>query len=97
MLNNKMDAYGTCKKCLSKRDPLMPLSLARRGERLVIAEMRAGKTAHSKLTSLGFCTGDNVEIINNDNHGRLVLAHNNTRIAISRGIADKIMVNFKNN
>ena len=94
MLQHKMEVYGICCKCLSKRRSLMPLTMARRGERLVIREMRAGRSAHAKLTSLGFCPGDPIEIINNDNNGRLVLAHNNTRVAIGRGIADKIMVEF---
>ena len=92
-----MKVCGICEKCNVKGRSFMPLSLAGQGERLIIMEIRAGKTARSKLTSLGFCPGDPIEIINNDNHGRLVIAHNNTRVAIGRGIAEKIMVDFVNN
>lgn len=91
MFNGKMKQRGICKRCPLNSSSYTPLSQARQGERLVIMEMRAGRAAHLKLTSLGLCPGDTIEIINS-NYGKLVVAHNNTRIALGRGIADKIMV-----
>jgi Fe2+ transport system protein FeoA len=70
----------------------MPLALARPGEKCVIREVRAGKMARAKLTALGIQVGDQVEIISGDGHGRLVLAHHFTRLAMGRGLAVKIMV-----
>ena len=70
----------------------MPLTMGRPGERLMIVEMRAGRHARERLTSLGLNPGDLIEIINNDNNCRLVIGHNNTRIAIGRGIGEKILV-----
>jgi Fe2+ transport system protein FeoA len=70
----------------------MPLTMARPGERLIITEMRAGRHARERLVSLGLNPGDLVEVINNNNDGRLVIGHNNTRIAIGRGIGEKILV-----
>ena len=93
MFLKKMKTHGICKKCPLKNSSYTTLSQARPGVRLVIMEMRAGRAAHLKLTSLGLCPGDSIEIINN-NYGKLVVAHNNTRIALGRGIADKIMVDF---
>lgn len=95
--NNKMEVHGLCSECLKQRQPLMPLTLARPGERLIITEMRAGRHARERLTSLGLNPGDLVEIINNNNDGRLVIGHNNTRIAIGRGIGEKILVTVDNN
>ena len=92
MFNKKMKVCGICHECSQKSRSLMPLSLAGRGERVVIMAMRAGRSAQVKLTSIGLCPGDTIEIINNDNNGTLVIAHNNTRVAIGRGIAEKIMV-----
>ena len=72
----------------------MPLAMARLGEKVVIREMTGGRTARSRLTSLGLLCGDLIEVINNDNNGRLVVAHNTTRLALGRGIAGKIMVSI---
>ncbi|MBN2419428.1 MAG: ferrous iron transport protein A [Deltaproteobacteria bacterium] len=94
MFNKRMKVCGICQKCSLKGRSLMPLSLAGCGEKLIIMEMRAGKSAQLKLTSLGLCPGDIIEIVHNDNHGRLVIAHNNTRVAVGRGIAERIMVDF---
>ena len=84
-----------CSKCVKHRKPLMPLAMGRPGERLIIVEMKAGRHARERLTSLGLNPGDMVEIINNDNKCRLVIGHNNTRIAIGRGIGDKILVSLE--
>ena len=92
ILQHKMEVYGLCCDCKQQRKPLMPLSMGSPGERLIIMEMRAGKRARERLTSLGLRPGDLVEIINNDNTGRLVIGHNNMRIAIGRGIGEKILV-----
>ncbi|NLD35342.1 MAG: ferrous iron transport protein A [Desulfatiglans sp.] len=94
MLNrcHKMEVYGLCSECQNQRRPLMPLTMARPGERLIITEMRAGRHARERLVSLGLNPGDLVEVINNNNDGRLVIGHNNTRIAIGRGIGEKILV-----
>ncbi|MBW1942327.1 MAG: ferrous iron transport protein A, partial [Deltaproteobacteria bacterium] len=36
--------------------------------------------------------GDTLEIINNNGMGRLIVGHGATRLAMGRGIAQKIMV-----
>lgn len=92
MLQHKMEVYGLCIDCIKQRKPLMPLTMGTPGESLIIVEMRAGKRARSRLNSLGLNPGDKVEIVNNNNDGRLVIGHNNTRIAIGRGIGEKILV-----
>ena len=93
MFYNKMKMHGICNKCPLQNSSYTPLSQARPGVKLVIMEMRAGRAAHLRLTSLGLHPGDVIEIINS-NYGKLVVAHNNTRIALGRGIADKIMVDI---
>ncbi|MGD9157112.1 MAG: transcriptional repressor [Desulfobacteraceae bacterium] len=92
MLQHKMEVYGLCSDCIKHRKPLMPLTMGKPGENLVITEMRAGRHARSRLSSLGLNPGDRVEIINNNNDGRLVIGHKQTRIAIGRGIGEKILV-----
>jgi Fur family ferric uptake transcriptional regulator len=70
----------------------MPLALAKPGERVVLREMAGGKTAKSRMADMGLRLNDRVEIISNSGEGRLILGHDCTRLAIGRGIAEKIMV-----
>jgi len=92
MLQHKMEIYGLCAECRAQRRPLMPLAMAKPGERVVIREMAGGKTAKSRMADMGLRLGDHMEIISNSGEGRLILGRDCTRLAIGRGIAQKIMV-----
>jgi Fur family ferric uptake transcriptional regulator len=92
MLQHRMEIYGICDTCLARRSPLMPLGMAKAGEKVKIREMAGGRSARSMLASMGLRLGDRVEIINNTGQGRIILGHGGTRLAVGRGIAQKIMV-----
>jgi Fe2+ transport system protein FeoA len=62
------------------------------GEKFIIKDMKGGKTALARLTSMGFHQGEVLEVINNDGHGRLILGRDYMRLAVGRGLAQKIMV-----
>lgn len=94
ILQHKMEIYGLCSQCLKKRRPLMPLAMAKPGERIVIKDMMGGREARSRLASMGLRTGDRLEIINNNGLGRLIVGHGSTRLGLGRGIAQKIMVSL---
>jgi Fur family ferric uptake transcriptional regulator len=94
MLQHKMEIYGLCAECRSQRRPLMPLVMAKPGEKVIIREMAGGQTARARMADMGLRLGDHIEIINNSGEGRLILAHDCTRLAIGRGIAKKIMVSL---
>jgi Fur family ferric uptake transcriptional regulator len=94
MLQHRMEIYGLCSGCLAQRKPLMPLAMAKPGERVVVKEMAGGVSARTRLTDMGLRTGDHIEIINNNGMGRLILGHDCMRLAIGRGIAQKIMVSL---
>ncbi|MCP4681763.1 MAG: Fur family transcriptional regulator [Desulfobacterales bacterium] len=91
MLQHRMEIYGLCASCFDQRRQLIPLAIARRGERLTIREMVGVRSARARLASLGLRPGDEIEIINNTGRGRVILGHGQTRLAIGRGIAQKIM------
>ena len=95
MIQYKMEIYGLCRRCFSQRRPLMPLAMATPGEKVVVSDVRAGRMARSKLTSLGLRAGDRIEVISNDGQGRLVIGRDSTRLAIGRGLAGKIMVSME--
>ena len=92
MLQHKMEIYGVCAECMEKRSPLMPLDMAKSGEKVVIKDMAGGKNVSARLASMGLRSGDTLEIINNNGLGRLIVGHGPTRLALGRGVAQKIMV-----
>jgi len=94
MLQHKMEIYGICKGCLSRRSPFIPLAMAKPGERVVIREILGGREAVGRLSSMGFRCGDFLEIINNTGQGRLIVGHGFSRLALGRGIAQKVMVSL---
>ena len=94
MLQHKMEIYGVCAECMVKRSPLMPLAMAKSGEKVVIKDMTGGKNIRTRLASMGLRSGDTLEIINNNGLGRLIVGHGPTRLALGRGVAQKIMVSL---
>lgn len=94
MLQHKMEIYGICSECLAQRSPLLPLAMAKPGENVVIKDIMGGSHARSRLASMGLRRGDLLEIINNNGLGRLIVGHKAMRLAMGRGIAQKIMVSL---
>jgi len=66
--------------------------MAKVGEQVLIKEMIGPGNARGRLSSMGLRPGDTLEIINNNGMGRLIVGHGTTRLAMGRGIAQKIMV-----
>jgi len=67
-------------------------AMAKTGEKLLIKEIAGGREARARLASMGLRPGDPVEVISNDGEGRLIVGAGSTRLALGRGIAQKIMV-----
>jgi len=94
MLQHRMEIYGLCNECFAQRAPLMPLAMAKPGERVEVKEITTGVGGKSRLASMGLRIGDKLEVISNDGHGRLILGHECSRLAMGRGIAQKILVSL---
>ncbi len=94
MLQHKMEIYGICSDCLAERRPMLPLALAKSGERVIIKSMAGGRSAQGRLSSMGLRRGDILEVISNNGQGRLIVGHDCTRLALGRGVAEKIMVSL---
>jgi Fur family transcriptional regulator, ferric uptake regulator len=92
MLQHKLEIYGICNNCLQDRIQLMPLTLAKPGERLVIRETRGGASSKMRLLTMGLRKGDRVEVITNNGYGQLAIAADLKRYVLGRGLAEKIMV-----
>ena len=92
LLQHKMEIYGICNDCIRERIQLMPLTLAKPGERLVIKEISGGTGAKMRLLTMGLRTDDKIEVITNNNQGQLAIAADLKRYVLGRGLAEKIMV-----
>jgi Fur family ferric uptake transcriptional regulator len=92
MLQHKMEIYGICSECLEGRIQLMPLVMAKAGEKLVLKEISGGVSARMRLLSMGLRPGDEVEVITNNSQGQMVIAADYNRYVLGRGLAQKILV-----
>ncbi len=92
MLQHKMEIYGICSECLKNRIQIMPLVMAKPGERLIINDITGGSGARMRLLSMGLRLKDEIEIVTNPKQGQLVVAVDFKRFILGRGLAQKIMV-----
>lgn len=95
LLQHKMEMYGICAQCMSKRRELLRLSEAPKGERLVIARLDGGPVARARLMAMGLRIGDEVDVITNSGQGQLVIGVDYKRMVLGRGLAGKLMVQVK--
>ena len=92
MLQHRMEIYGICPDCLKDRIQLMPLTMAKAGEKLILKEISGGSGVRMRLLTMGLRPGDEIEIITNNSQGQIAVALGFKRYVIGRGIAQKIMV-----
>ena len=70
---------------------MMPLTLATIGEETMIRKVGGKPEVRTHLENLGFVTGGNITVISTMG-GNLIVNVKNSRVAISREMASKIMV-----
>ena len=80
---------------------MMPLGLLRADERAEIIEVKSGshhaggeasKSCRDRVEDMGVRTGKIVEVLSNEGRGPILLKVDESRIAMGRGMAMKIMV-----
>lgn len=92
MLQHKMEIYGICSGCMAERSTLVPLHKARQGEHLVIREFEAGKNMQMRMNAMGLRLGDKIEVVSSGFGGQVVVAVNENRLVLGKGMAEKIIV-----
>lgn len=92
MLQHRMEIYGICSRCLKDRIQLMPLTIAKQGEQLIIEDFSGGAGARMRLLTMGLRVGDKIDVVTNINTGQVVVASDQKRYVIGRGLAQKILV-----
>ena len=69
----------------------MSLTMVSIGEQKIIREIRAKEQVKRHLQNLGFITGEKIEVIS-ENNSVLILMVKGSKIALNRGMANKIIV-----
>jgi len=62
------------------------------GQRAVLVSVNAGFGLQSRLTAMGLVPGKEIEVVANPGCGPFVVAVEDTRIMLGRGMAHKIIV-----
>lgn len=73
---------------------VLPLNFFNVGEKGIVDSIVGGKGIVKRLISMGLNKGARVEVVRNDN-GPMVIALEGCKIAVGRGVAQKIMVSPK--
>ncbi|MFC1849257.1 transcriptional repressor [candidate division CSSED10-310 bacterium] len=89
-LYHRLQIYGICSDCLGKRKPLLALSYTSTGERIKIEEISGGRGLVNRLNDMGLYKGVEAKVLNDT--GNYILQIGEMRIAIGRGMANKIKV-----
>ena len=70
---------------------MMPLAIMNEGRRLKVVKICGKCEVKSFLETLGFVNGSDISIVSK-NSGNFIVAVKDTRVAISKEMANKIMV-----
>ncbi len=70
----------------------MVLSMIDPGKEVTLIDIRGGRGVRSKLYSMGLVPGINLKILNRSGSGPVMIAVKDSRLAIGRGMAEKIIV-----
>lgn len=71
---------------------LLPLSLLAPGKKALVRGITGGRGMRQKLAAMGFSPGLSVRVLQNNCRGPLIVSLGNTRVALGRGLAQKITV-----
>jgi len=88
-MTSTLQTHTTTKKTINHS--LRPLSNIRRGETVQLVRIEAGRRLTRRLTELGLTPGVTIQVLH-VNGGPILIAVRGTRLAIGRGMADKILV-----
>lgn len=87
---HRLEIYGLCSKCLPAHSDLRPLIEVAAGEHVRLIRTTGGRGFVQRLADLGLTPETEIQVLNNT--GPVILGLANTRIALGRGMAAKILV-----
>lgn len=94
-LQHRMEIYGLCPGCARDQAPSRPLSQTETGERVVVVGHGGGAEMARRLNEMGVTQGVELEVMNR-NAGPVLVSCRGCRLALGRGMSDKILVTTAN-
>ena len=70
----------------------MPLAMVRPGELVTVTGVRAGWGLQRKLADMGLTPSIQIRVINSQMPGPVLIDLRGSRVALGRGVAQKVMV-----
>jgi len=70
----------------------MPLAMVEKGQDVNVVSLHGGFHVRKRLSDLGLTPGITIRVVQRDPKGPIVIAVKNSRLALGRGMAHKIMV-----
>lgn len=71
---------------------MLPLAMISEGEDVQLVNIIGGRVLRKRLADLGLNPGMSLKVIQVDPQGPMILAVKDSRIALGRGMAQKVMV-----
>ena len=75
----------------------MPLAMVSPGEEVMVVNIRAGRGLTRRLTDMGLIPGTTIRVITSHMPGPILIDLRGSRLVLGHGIAQKIMVERKQN
>jgi Fe2+ transport system protein FeoA len=75
-----------------KTGNIIPLSQAAEGQMVSVVSVDGGRGLRGRLTAMGVLANVQIRVVHNGRSGPIVISIKNSRMAIGRGVADKITV-----
>lgn len=70
----------------------MPLAMVSPGQEVRLIAIQSGQRMRKRLADLGLNLGMTVRVLQHDGQGPIILAVKDSRLALGRGVAHKILV-----
>ncbi len=71
---------------------MVPLSKVSDGKKVQLVSVHGGRGLVARLAAMGMIPGVELEVIRGSTHGPVVVAVKQSRLALGRGMAHKVMV-----
>ena len=71
---------------------VIPLAMVRPGETVKVSSVRAGWGLLRRLADMGLTSGTRIRVINSQMPGPVLIDLRGSRLALGRGVAQKILV-----
>ena len=70
---------------------MMPIAFANEGEKLKIIEIQGGGNFSKRIAEMGIYPGALIRVVVNQGKGPIIIVSNDTKVALGRGMAMKII------